>query len=199
MNTETFTESCSISNLPESILSMKAGSRAGCVPYFVQNKKLYFVLGKDKSSGDYTDFGGGVKNSDENVIRAALREMTEETLGVFGFIYENDVQDYLCCYNNNAFILFIPLSGEYIRDNISLFYSRLKTVFDPEVDGLCILEESEFSSLLQSNNQAKFIKFYERTYSLIRMFDLKSLVQRTRSGSIDLVFPEKLSKSGGYF
>jgi len=189
------TESCTVASLTNDFLSNRIGTRAGCIPYFILNRKLYFVFGEDDSK-EYTDFGGGVKTSDESVIRASLREFIEETLGVFGFIYENEVQDYLCCYDDKLFILFLPIESNNICEQIALFYDRLHTVKSSEIKNFLLIEESELSSLLQSNNQSNFTKFYEKTYSLLKCFDLTSLVQSTQTGLVNLNFPDKLSLSG---
>ena len=50
--------------------------------------KTYFCLGIDSNFGDLTDFGGGMKKN-ETFINCGLRELEEESKGVFGEIKED--------------------------------------------------------------------------------------------------------------
>ena len=55
---------------------------AGCLPFNVINGKLYFLLGKDRSDGTWSDFGGRAEDFDEDVKATAAREFYEESMGV---------------------------------------------------------------------------------------------------------------------
>lgn len=89
-------------------------------PYGEYNKlkyKLRFCLGIDATYGQLTDFGGGIKyNRDHNVIRGAIRELSEESHDVFFNPIENKkapIHKYKNCtvlYNENMMIIFIPLN-----------------------------------------------------------------------------------------
>ena len=58
--------------------------RAGVIIYTVSNGRLYFAMGLDSNTHDLTDFGGTVEyETDENAVKGALREFSEETLGIF--------------------------------------------------------------------------------------------------------------------
>lgn len=52
--------------------------RSGMILYIKISNNLFFLMGVDKKTKELTDFGGGIKES-ENVITAGLRELKEET------------------------------------------------------------------------------------------------------------------------
>lgn len=70
-----------ISSLPEN-------KRAGVIVYTMYEGRLYFLLGVDRKSGEYTDFGGGCKNG-ETLQQGAWREFHEESCGIFSILAEN--------------------------------------------------------------------------------------------------------------
>ena len=80
--------------------------RSGAIVYTHHKGKTYFCLGIDSEYGDLTDFGGGVKK-DENIIEGGLRELEEESQGIFGKFIYNHVKDSLAVYSNNMLIMFI--------------------------------------------------------------------------------------------
>jgi hypothetical protein len=67
-------------NLNKSLLP--TNKRAGVIPYTVFQGRLFFLLGVDRKTNEYTDFGGGCKNN-ETLLDGAWREFQEETCGVF--------------------------------------------------------------------------------------------------------------------
>lgn len=82
--------------------------RGGCIIYTVVDGITYFGLGLDSKTHDLTDFGGGINyKTDTNVITGALREFQEETLGIFGTITIDDINDCLVIYDNHNLIIFI--------------------------------------------------------------------------------------------
>lgn len=58
--------------------------RAGIIPYVKRNGDIYFMMGVDTKTGEYSDFGGGVKMH-ENALNAAMRECKEESRGIIDF------------------------------------------------------------------------------------------------------------------
>lgn len=70
---------------------------------------LSFCLGVDASSGEITDFGGGISyRKDKTTLLGALREFTEESHGVFGTFTPDAIQNCMAIYNNAMMIIFIP-------------------------------------------------------------------------------------------
>ena len=141
-------------------------NRAGVIIYTIIQGKLYFCFGRDKASGDLTDFGGGVKNSDASPVQAGIRELIEESLGVFGIIYEDEVQDYQAILHNNMLLMFFPL--EVNRDEVrALFEERYHRIAKPEMSELVWLSYDEIKTIVDSNNQSYYETIYHKVHSLL--------------------------------
>ena len=55
--------------------------RAGVIPYCIRDDKIYFLMGIDDGTSEYSDFGGASKQG-ETALQTALRELKEETGGL---------------------------------------------------------------------------------------------------------------------
>lgn len=124
--------------------------------------KTYFCLGIDTASGDLTDFAGGVKK-DESVIEGGLRELAEESQGVFGDIDINSIGNSLCVYNKNILIMFI-YKDVNIYDITNKFIERTKTFNNRkysetlEVSHLCWLEREEFLDSINGKGRKMYTR-----------------------------------------
>lgn len=67
--------------------------RAGVVPYTFYNKKLHLCFGEDYRTKTIMDFAGGMERYDSSMIATAIREFNEETLGVFGSLTTEILQN----------------------------------------------------------------------------------------------------------
>lgn len=84
--------------------------RAGIIPYTVINGHFIFGLGRDRASRMLTDFGGWIRWKEfETTPVAALREFTEETLGVFGKFSETEIGNSVMIYDQKMAIVFLHL------------------------------------------------------------------------------------------
>jgi hypothetical protein len=55
---------------------------AGVLPFTIKNGTVYFLLGRDRSDGAFSDLGGKAECVDDNdPKRTAVREFYEETAG----------------------------------------------------------------------------------------------------------------------
>lgn len=133
------------------IKSIKA-SRAGVIVYTIYNNKVYFGMGVDFESKDITDFGGRVSYyNDKNVLVGALREFTEETLGVFGLIKPDQVSDCPIVYDSDNLILFIHLKVDIATINNSFEIAKQK-VNKPEITKIVWLDIISFLASIKSEN-----------------------------------------------
>src|SRR5437762_557673 len=87
--------SCKINYIKDIDINKLKSSRSGVIVYTVYKNKTYFILGIDTKSGDITDFAGGVSLKKENVLEGGLRELAEESLGIFGEISVEEIKNYL--------------------------------------------------------------------------------------------------------
>ncbi len=74
-------------------LSRIKTERAAVVPYLIRCDEngceyLHFLFARDQITGEITDLGGGVKQH-EFSLSAGIREMHEESDGIFGTSYSN--------------------------------------------------------------------------------------------------------------
>ena len=86
--------------------------RAGVVFYSFIDDELYLCFGRDKKSGELTDFGGGrIEKIGETSICCAVREGNEESKCAFSEITVDQVQGFCCLYSSNMLIIFIPVAS----------------------------------------------------------------------------------------
>ena len=56
---------------------------AGILPIFLYKNKLYLLFGRERESKLWSDFGGA-RDTDESLLKCAIREGYEETTGILG-------------------------------------------------------------------------------------------------------------------
>jgi len=60
---------------------------SGIIPYYLNNNKIYILLGYDPNQTKWKYFGGGKESVDSNSISTAYREFIEETCTINGYCY----------------------------------------------------------------------------------------------------------------
>lgn len=92
-------------------------TRAGVIPFTIKRGKIYFLLGVDSKTKEYTDFGGGVKNH-ETFVSCACRELAEESCELFsGVITEDNLKNSFAIVNKNRTnVIFFPfINNSYLE------------------------------------------------------------------------------------
>ena len=85
--------------------------RGGIIPYCTLNGVRYFNLGLYRRSADLTDFGGYIDyNHDEDALKGALREFSEESLSVFGKIPRDVLNGSVAIYDIDMILLFVDVT-----------------------------------------------------------------------------------------
>jgi 8-oxo-dGTP pyrophosphatase MutT (NUDIX family) len=147
-------------------LSCIRTDRASAVPYTIYDNQLYFLFGKDKKSGDITDFGGGVKKH-EYSLSAGLREFHEETNEIFMDKYgsvNDHVLDIAVYSENKKFsTLFIPVSNIWLIDASEHFDEKKiipKCKTHDEISDMIWIPESELENLIQKSLWKRLKNFY---------------------------------------
>ena len=141
--------------------------RASVLPYIIKNngnqRKIYFLLGIDRETGDITDLGGGVKR-DEFSLEAGLREFREESDEIFGTIYDhpNDYMRNIALSSSDMCVLFVPLAVEWYDEVIPLFEKRKTDPFPTdgngkkkshcEIERLVWIDEDSFIEMIRSRS-----------------------------------------------
>lgn len=117
--------------------------RSGAIIYTHYQGKTYFCLGIDSTYGDLTDFSGGVKKDDSSIVIGGLRELYEESQGVFGDLSLEDVNESIAFHTKNMLTMFIRLDVN-IQESEELFKQRILNCDDLEVSNIIWLDKKEF-------------------------------------------------------
>jgi len=99
------TVSCLVKDFP--LNSQIRCRRGGVIVYTHFNGTVYFSFGIDAKTHDLTDFGGGIGHRDASPISGALREFSEETLGIFGTVTVDQIGTCPVIYDLNNLIIFL--------------------------------------------------------------------------------------------
>ena len=119
-------------------------------------------MGIDTKSGNLTDFAGGVTKG-ETVVEGGLRELEEESLGIFGHLTKYDVENTISFHCHNMITMFIELNVD--MDNVSFnFREKIKNIEEPEVCDIVWLETKDF---LESVHGRRYTKLYIRVRRLL--------------------------------
>jgi len=153
--------------------------RAGVIPYVIINGHIYFCLGVDRRSQEFTDFGGGVSfYVDRDPVATALREFKEESKEVFGpenYAPENYLQS-LCLLrkfncrgkveyrteHQHMLIIFQEVSPLYLATACSDFQARVRPHKD-EVSEIVWITEAQLQGLIYAPTKT-------RLYEKVRKF-----------------------------
>lgn len=89
------------------IHKFRPGTRAGCILYTKVRGYLMFGFGVDKTYQQLTSFSGGYGMKDQNVLTAALRELCEETMGLYCDIDSKQIENNLVLYDKYQVTIFL--------------------------------------------------------------------------------------------
>jgi len=173
-------------------LANRRSSRSAIVPYTIfplENGgwQLYFLLGIHADSGDVTDFGGGVKKYEYDLV-GGLREFFEESKGIFkNVITINELSTCVAAYQDNCekknfgdggmSVIFTPVDNKWLKYAPYNFAETKKEGQSyNEISRLVWFNEDQFLSLIDNSN-GKYVmwsrlrKFYNSIYNK-ELYDL---------------------------
>jgi len=136
------------------------------IPYVEKNGILYFLLAKDRISGDLTDFGGGVKNY-ESALVGGLREFMEESNSIFGKEFYTSYNEFeatisLVDYDRKMAIIFIPVKNSWLMNAGAEFERKMKTSRDKkgsqEVREVIWLSSFNFRSMIVGEHSSIWVR-----------------------------------------
>lgn len=130
--------------------------RAGGIIYTHFEGKTYFCLGVDTQSGNLTDFGGGVKK-EETIVEGGLRELEEESQGVFGSLTPEDVKNTTTFHSYNMAIMFIPMEVNPYEIEKE-FDNRILGKIDPEVCGIVWLDTQAMLESIHGRGKKLYVR-----------------------------------------
>lgn len=161
--------------------------RCGVIPYIYREGELLFLLGRDKRTSEYGDFGGTLKKN-ENPLYTAFREFREETNAVFPKpLYEdfNMASTGTCLIVEGSMaIMFLPVKEEHV-DGIEKKFQETE-VKKSYVEMSCIrwFSESEFVSLISDRKSSLWTK----VRNFLGMFDIDKVLE-TLSSRYHFAYP----------
>lgn len=163
--------------------------RCGVIPYTVVNNIVYFLCAIDTKTGDYCDFGGGVKRT-ETAIEGGIREFREESISIF----EEDVYSANTYINTAAIdddrremsIIFLPLQSEWFDTCGKLFNEAKKRSKEPlEVSDVEWLKEDEFYEIAFSRSTSSASYTLKRCKKRTMWLRLKSFFATTVRSKVE--------------
>lgn len=140
-------------------------TRAGVIPYLRKDNLSYFNLGKDAKYKSLTDCGGGKNHGDLTILHTAIREWTEESLGIYGYndtnalinIDDEKLNNSLCIRSDNMIIIMIELNSNVDMEDVSTeFILRAKKEFELENSELVWLDHNTFYKAIKDRIGPKF-------------------------------------------
>jgi hypothetical protein len=136
--------------------------RLGVIVYTTVNGVVYFGMGLDTVHHELTDFGGSILWTDRDVIHGALREFHEETLGAFGRISVEQVQDCPVIFDANNLIIFVNVlvDPQAVGEE---FRKRAAECVSPEICNLIWLTYDEFKQAIRDKKI-----MYERVRNFLK-------------------------------
>jgi hypothetical protein len=119
--------------------------RAGVIVYSKKGKELSFSLGVHSSTGEITDFGGGISyKKDRNALTGALREFREESHSAFGNKF--DIGNSWVVYDADMLIAFVEIA--YDPNETLKNFNSSKTIRS-EICELVWASKSELTTLIE--------------------------------------------------
>lgn len=101
--------------------------RASVIPYYVHEGMKYFALFMDSRFRELTDCGGALKDKSD-FLSEALRELKEESLGIFDLSSFGDhLKTCVCYYDTERVVIFVEILKEsYFKYAPKLFHRVYK-------------------------------------------------------------------------
>ena len=166
--------------------SLYRPKRGGVIVYTNHNNKFQFALGLDRKSEELTDFGGGIRYSTDQVAYyGALRELKEESLGVFGDISQSVLQDAIVLCDLNMMIILIQLNVD--PDSIVIdFNEKKKTISSDKLENSTIVWLSEKTFLDIARGITISMNIFNKVSDFIKLFKMPLIAHFTQASNTNL-------------
>lgn len=129
--------------------------RSGAIIYTKYQGQTYFCLGVDAESNDLTDFGGGVKKHENNIV-GGLRELCEESQGLFN-LTPDEVTDDIVVYSHNMMIMFIYRDVD-MHETVLNFREKIKNKENPEVKNIVWLTTDKILESIHCKGRKMYVR-----------------------------------------
>lgn len=146
--------------------------RGGVVPYGYDplSNEYYYLLAIDEKSGQYTDFGGGIKKYEIPYL-GALRELSEESIMLYSDLVINPID--VVVFNESVFTIFVydrrvRIDPNFRDDIVKEFDNRRSTLYNNPIYPRTWFENSSirwitYDELVDLDPTCVYDPFYELT------------------------------------
>lgn len=132
-------------------------SRGGVILYTVKNGKLLFGFGLDDKYGELTDFSGGISyKKDDNAVIGSLRELREESLGLYDVSFEQ-VQNAHVLYDKYHLVLFLYTNDDP-KEVVGDFRERHQQAKKSELKDIVWITEDELRKAIRMKSSYIYIR-----------------------------------------
>ena len=178
-------------------LSKQRSKRSSIIPYTFlgsgKKAKLMFLMGVHSSSGELSDFGGGIKK-DETDIDGAYREFNEETRNIFeNDILIKDLNTCVCLVRPKITKTIGPLKTKVTRDGMSSIFvpinknqielvEKFETSIssDTEISKIMWINEDEFREMVSGkclkNSRKRLWRCLQNFYMEVNLIELREFL-----------------------
>lgn len=123
-------------------------NRIGLIPYTIIGNDIHLMMGIDRKTREYTDFGGRI-NKDENENDALLREYVEESRMVIPITeIEAVLKDCTCINTPDNKLYFIPVKEKWYFQDTLKFPNIKNNHALSEIIGVKWIDEQDFSRMV---------------------------------------------------
>jgi hypothetical protein len=145
--------------------------RSGVIVYTrTRENSLLFLAGMDTNTSEITDFGGQREPSDIDAISTGLRELVEESLGVFGKIEPSEVEGCYTIYSSQMMIMFIYMDLDIVQVNRTFDVLRIKKMQALNTTPFSVLEVKRLVIMSFEELKKSICDSDSKMYAVVRDF-----------------------------
>lgn len=167
--------------------------RSGVIPYTIIGEETYFLLAKDRITGELGDFGGGAKYK-EKALQTTMREFEEESRGIFKEEYDSidKYKNMVSIVSKNMAITFVPVDPTWYSNARNTFKSVGSRYMKDEVCDVVWVNSLALSGLVSSNLRRRY-EMWSKIRNFFRSFD--PLIHNILMISIQKIYSENIRSS----
>ena len=147
--------------------------RAGIIPYTIQNNIIFFAFSIDNNIACLGDFGGHYEDIDNDLLDTAIREYTEESLNVFGYLNREFLKDCFVIEGPETIEIFVFVSPPFYQYT-ERFNNMIVGNKQHEVQNIIWLSRRQLLNLIDNQeisfDGVKIYHMYTRLYDCLKTY-----------------------------
>lgn len=175
--------------------------RAGIIPVTrdPHSGAMWLCMARDSKHRELTDFGGGLRQTDRCVLQGVMRELAEESLGVFGITEETVLWNTATIHHHGWLVSFVGVDYGVITTSVARFANAPReNIHAEETSDIVWIPETLWASLFFSINNE--MRVFSRLLSLVRLIgrgDAASFTDAVRRRACETLPPSHRQKENG--